>query len=257
MLFRSEAMVPALRERARQTESDRRVPAATTAQARAAGLFRLMQPARFGGYEYGFAPFIEINRITGRGCGSSSWCLSIAIVHQWLLALFPEQAQVDVWGENPDAIMAASYAPAGKLRTVDGGWMASGRWSWMSNIDNVEWAVLGCMAPASDGGKPAAAFILVPRAHYRILDDWDTVGLAGTGSKTIEIDGEAFVPSHRYLSFADALGGTAPGARINTNPMYRLPFLSCVPLCVATPAIGIVEGALGTFIDWKIGRAHV
>src|SRR6185503_1841615 len=106
----TEALVPELRERARQTELDRRVSADITERARKAGLFKLMQPARYGGYEYGFGPFIEVNRITGRGCGATSWCLSLAIVHQWLLALFPQQAQDEVWADDPDAITAESYA---------------------------------------------------------------------------------------------------------------------------------------------------
>jgi alkylation response protein AidB-like acyl-CoA dehydrogenase len=250
----AHGLAPLLRERARQTELERRVSAEVTQRALDAGLFRLMQPARFGGYEYGFGPFTEVNRITGRACGSSSWCLSIAMVHQWLLALFPDAAQQDVWGQDPGAIMAASYAPAGRLRSVEGGWMATGQWSWMSNIDNVEWAVLGCMAPSAEGGKSVGGFILVPSTGYRIIDDWHAVGLSGTGSKSIELS-EQFVPAHRYLTFADTNGGNAPGTRVNANPVYRLPFLSCVPLCLATPALGIAEGALEEFIAWASGRS--
>ncbi len=255
ILASAEELVPALRERARQTELDRRVSDGMTDRARQAGLFRLMQPARYGGYEYGFGPFTEVNRITGRGCGSSSWCFSLGMVHQWLLALFPAEAQEDVWGEDPDAMTAVSYAPAGTLRACPGGWMASGKWSWLSNVDNAQWAILGCLMPPDDGGKPVGGFIVVPRSGYRIVDDWHSVGLAGTGSKSIEMLGEQFVPAHRRLTFAEASGGNAPGTRVNTNPLYRVPFLASVPLCLATPALGIVEGALDQFIEWTSARS--
>jgi alkylation response protein AidB-like acyl-CoA dehydrogenase len=251
----AEELVPALRERARQTELDRRVSDEMTERARKAGLFRLMQPARYGGYEYGFGPFTEVNRITGWGCGSSSWCFSLGMVHQWLLALFPHQAQEDVWADDPDAMTAVSYAPAGSLRACPGGWMASGKWSWLSNVDNAQWVILGCFLPAEDGGKPTGGFILAPRADYRIVDDWHAVGLAGTGSKSIEMLGEQFVPAHRHLTFAQASGGAAPGTQVNPNPLYRVPFLASVPLCLATPALGIVEGALDQFIDWTSARS--
>lgn len=251
---RARALVPTLRSRARQCELDRRMSDEVNAMARAADLYRLMQPARYGGYEYGFVPFIEINRITGRGCGSSSWCISLGMVHQWLIGLFPEQAQDDVWGENRDAIAAVSYAPAGKLRPVPGGWMASGQWSWLSNLDNAQWTILGCMLPEADGAKAVGGFILVPRSAGHIVDDWFAVGLAGTGSKSFEIDGEAFIPQHRHITFAQASGGRAPGTEINTNPLYRVPFLACVPLCLCTPGLGIVEGAIDEYVDSIRGR---
>ena len=66
-------MVPLLREQARQTELDRRVSPQTTDMFREAGFFKLMQPARFGGYEYGFTAFIEVISELGRGCASSAW----------------------------------------------------------------------------------------------------------------------------------------------------------------------------------------
>jgi alkylation response protein AidB-like acyl-CoA dehydrogenase len=251
----AEALVPTLRERARQTELDRRVSDATTDLARKAGLFKLMQPARYGGYEYGFGPFTEVNRITGRGCGSTSWCFSLGMVHQWLLALFPHEAQEDVWRDDRDAMTAVSYAPAGTLRVCEGGWMATGKWSWLSNVDNAQWVILGCFLPAVGGDKPTGGFILVPQAAYTIVDDWHAVGLAGTGSKSIELIGEQFVPAHRHLTFAQASGGAAPGTRVNTNPIFRVPFLASVPLCLATPALGIVEGALEQFVDWVSGRS--
>jgi len=254
LLDAARELVPLLAARARQTESERRVAPDVVARFREAGLFRLMQPARFGGYEYGFREFIEVNRVTGRGCGSTSWCLSLGMVHQWLIGLFPLEAQADVWAKSRDAICAVSYAPSGTLRTAAGGWMASGTWSWLSNVDNSEWYILGAQVPAADGGRAEAGFVLVPAEDCDIVDDWHAVGLQGTGSKSIRIRGEAFVPAHRMLSFAAASSGTAPGTAVNPNPGFRIPFLATVPLCLATPAIGIVEGAIDSFVEWVGAR---
>ena len=244
------ALLPRIRALARTTEQDRRVSAETFAALRDTGMFKLMQPARFGGYEYGFGEFVEMNRTLGTACGSTAWCGALGMVHQWLLALFADQAQHDVWDTNPDATCAVSYAPSGSLKAVAGGYRVSGRWSWLSNVDNADWIMLGALLPSGTGGAPQAGFILVPKGDYQIIDDWFSVGLQGTGSKSIEIAAETLVPEHRTLTFKDAGSGAAPGTVLNRNLHYRIPFLAAVPLCLATPTLGIVEGALNEFVDW-------
>lgn len=250
------AIAPELRRRAQHTEDERRVAAEVIAACRDAGLFKLMQPARFGGYEYGFSEFIELNRITGRACASSSWCISLGMVHGWFIGLFPLEAQEEVWRDDPGAIAAVSYAPAGKTRAVPGGWMLSGKWSWLSNVDNSSWYMIGTLFPPDqEGGKPVPGFALIPASAARIVDDWHAVGLKGTGSKSIEIADEVFLPAHRRLTFAHASSGAAPGTAVNTNPLYRVPFLACVPLCLCTPGLGAAEGALHDYVEWASGRS--
>src|SRR5437016_14008658 len=102
LLRRARALIPALRPRARSVEEARRVSAETTGMLRDADLFRLMQPARFGGFEYGFTELIDIVFEIGRGCGSTAWCYGLGAVHQGLIAPVPLQAQEGVWGPDPN-----------------------------------------------------------------------------------------------------------------------------------------------------------
>jgi alkylation response protein AidB-like acyl-CoA dehydrogenase len=255
LLARAEAIVPEVRARAQRTEDERRASAEIIARFREAGIFQLMQPARFGGCEYGFSELIEMNRVTGRACASTSWCVSLGMVHQWFIGLFPLEAQEEVWRDDRDAIAAVSYAPVGKVRAVPGGWMISGKWSWLSNVDNSSWYMLGTIfPPEQDGGKPVPGFALVPASCARVVDDWHAVGLKGTGSKSVEIADEVFLPAHRRLTFAQASSSAAPGTAVNTNPLYRIPFLACVPLCLTTPALGAAEGALHDYVEWAGSR---
>lgn len=247
---RAQSLAPILRARAEDTERNRRVPRETIDAVREAGLFNLMKPARFGGFEYGFSELVEINFELARGCGSSAWCVSLGIVHQWLLALFPIEAQEDVWA-NPDAILSGSYAPAGKTRAAEGGYMISGKWSFTSNCDNTEWYLLGVTFPQEkEGVRADAGFVIVPREQTSIEDDWHTVGLSGTGSKSVVIMEEVFVPAHRRITFAQASSNNPPGAQFNTNPLYKIPLLAGLPVCICTPALGMVQGALDDFVDW-------
>jgi len=238
-----------LKENARRTEAERRVSEHTTSLFREAGFFRLMQPSRFGGYEYGFTPFIDIISELARGCPSSSWGCSLGMVHQWLLGTCPLQAQEDVWGENPDAILCGSYAPVTDAQKVDGGYLVSGKWHWSSNIDNSSWAFIGVFFPPDDEiPEKHAGFLLVPRSDWEIDDDWFTAGQAGTGSKTVWIEKPVFVPAYRKLTFAQASSNNPPGSLTNDNPVYRIPFLSAVPVCLVAPILGAAQGAIDEFM---------
>lgn len=251
---RARSLIPLLRERAQSVEQARRVPDETTQMLREADLFRLMQPPRFGGYGYGFSELIEMVFEIGRGCGSSAWCYGLGAVHQWLLATFPIKAQEDVWNDNPHALLCGSYTPACNAVRKGAGFEISGRWRFASNCDNCEWALVGVTFPAEGAAKPKPGFLILPRQDYEILDDWFTVGLAGTGSKSIVVKDPVFVPEHRMLTFEQASSNNPPGAATHASAIYRIPFLAAVPVCIVTPALGMVQGALDEFIEFVVPR---
>jgi resorcinol 4-hydroxylase (FADH2) len=242
-------LVPLLKERAQSTEVARRVSVETTDAFRQAGFFRLMQPARYGGFEYGFTAFIDVISELGRGCTSSAWCCAIGTIHQWLIAGFPEEAQDDVWKGNPHAFACVSYAPTGTAESVDGGYLLQGRWQFVSNVDNSDWVILGAQLPAVDKGAPGeAAFLLVPKSDWVVEDNWHVAGQAGTGSKTVVLEKPTFVPDHRKVLVAQLASGSAPGTEINTNRIYRVPMLSALPVCLVTPLLGTALGAVEEFV---------
>ena len=246
----ADSLVPLLRERAQATEQACRVSAETIQAVREAGIFKLMQPARYGGYEFGFTAFIDVISELGRGCTSSAWCCAIGSIHQWMIAGFPQQAQDDVWKSNPDAFACVSYAPTGTTQVVDGGYLINGRWQFVSNADNSQWIIVGALLPGPDkGAPPEPGFLLVPRSDWAIEDNWHVAGQAGTGSKTISIEKPTFVPAHRKIMIAQAASGTTPGADINTNRIYRVPMLSALPVCLVSPLLGTALGAVEEFIN--------
>ena len=253
LLARAQAISTVVRARAAETEANRRVGDDVGQLIREADLYRILQPRAHGGFEYGFDVLVEVNAMIGRGCGSSAWVFSLGNIHQWLAAQLPLVAQDEFWAK-PGAIAAGSYPPAGKTVAVDGGYTTSGAWSFTSGCDSAQWYFLGTIAPpAEDGGAPKPIFMLVPRDDVRIEDTWHTMGLAGTGSKTIAGE-EIFVPAHRTLAVADLIAGKCPGTLINTAPLYRQSMLSVFPSALISPILGMAEGALADFVDMVRGR---
>jgi 3-hydroxy-9,10-secoandrosta-1,3,5(10)-triene-9,17-dione monooxygenase len=249
-------LLPGIAARADQAEADRRIPAETIAELKEAGVFRMLQPKRWGGLEATPVEFYEVIRTLAATCGSTGWVSSVIGVHPWQLALFPDQAQQDVWGEDNGTLVSSSYAPTGKLTVVDGGFQLSGRWSFSSGCDHCTWVLLGAMQMGDDG-KPVDMFtILVPRADYEIEDVWDVVGLRATGSNDIVVK-DAFIPAHHALSFRDVGALNCPGQAENTAPLYKLPFGTVFAYTITTPIIGIATGAYEAHVERMKERTRI
>jgi len=245
LLTRARAIAALARERAQQTEADRRVGDDMIERMRQADLFRIMQPRSYGGFEYGFDVFAQVVAAIAGGCGSTGWVYGLLASHQWLIACFPKAAQDEVW-QDRTALAAGTYAPVGQAVAVDGGYRLSGVGSFCSGCDNAQWQLLGGMIPQPDAAA-TPGFFLLRSADCVIDDNWHTMGLAGTGSKNI-VARDVFVPAHRTLAFAELTDATAPGMRANPNPLYRQSFLAVLPITIVSPVLGMAEGALADFL---------
>ncbi|MFM1815290.1 MAG: hypothetical protein RLZ98_1985 [Pseudomonadota bacterium] len=257
LIERAREVAKLARREADRAERERKVSSEVFAAAREAQFFRLLQPERFGGFEYDFGIIVRIALEVGQGCASSAWVLDLAMMHQWLVANFPLAAQEDVWGSEADAVAFGSYSPACAAMPVDGGWRISGCWPFASGCDHGQWALLGARFETADNkGPPAIGFVLVPNTDYSIKDDWFTNALAGTGSKSITCN-DVFVPAHRRLMLEDAKAGRSPGAHDLDRPLYRLAMFSVIPTAIAGPALGALKGALGDYVDMASARKTI
>ena len=93
LLARARTIAEFARERAQQTETERRVGDDMIERMRQADLFRVMQPRLYGGFEYGFDVFAQITAAIASGCGSTGWVYALLASHQWLIACFSKAAQ--------------------------------------------------------------------------------------------------------------------------------------------------------------------
>ena len=248
-------LLPVLRERAQEAEDARNVPGESVKAIEETGFFRLLQPVRFGGMEAEPLTFLSAVRLIASACGSTGWVASVLGVHPWQLALFPPAAQDEVWAGDPATRMSSSYAPTGRAEAVDGGHRLTGRWSFSSGCDHATWVLLGAIVPEGDGRSADFRTFLLPASDYVIDDVWDTVGLRGTGSNDIVVDG-AFVPEHRSLSFVDVFRCRCPGHEVNTAPLYRLPYGSLFSYSITTPIIGMATGAYDAHVAYQRERVR-
>lgn len=236
----SADFVGRLAERAAEAEQLRRLPSATIADYRESGLARLLLPARYGGRQAEFPEILDVVRRMAHGCASSAWTLGFYTLHNWMLALFGEQAQDEVFADGP-VLCPAPLAPTGRGIPVDGGVRLTGRWSWATGVMDGDWVLVGAICgPDQPDRAPYPALVLLPAADIRVEDVWHTAGMCATGSNDVVVD-DVWVPGHRLVTVADIYSGTAPGAALHDAAVYRWPMVPALALTAAMPALGSAE----------------
>ena len=234
-----------MQERTVQAEESRKVPDQNIKELGAAGLFRVFQPARFGGAELSMADVLPMITHTARACPSTAWVMAVLQIHAWLLGLGPYEAQEEVLGDDPETLVCGVLQPKATANEVEGGYeLGEAIWPYSSGCDFASWVHVGGLVQNEDGPPDARVFLL-PKKDYEIIDDWHVIGLRGTGSKSLSIKG-VFVPEHRTFSFADAIAGKLGKGR---TPLYQSAMLPMLCLNVTAPALGAAQTAIEVFIE--------
>jgi 3-hydroxy-9,10-secoandrosta-1,3,5(10)-triene-9,17-dione monooxygenase len=246
---RARALVPALRERAAAAEAARTLPAETIADLNASGLLRTLQPRRWGGMEFDFVAYVDFPAELSRGCASTAWNFANLQIHHWMLALYDERAQQEVWGANPDALIASGIAfPQGQGRKAEGGFVVSGRWNFSSCSNIADWNMLA--VTVKDGERVVDhRMCLLHKSQYEVIDDWKVLGMRSTGSMTV-VAKDVFVPEYKALCMYEVRGGdTFPGARTNKGAAYRVAANPLLGHGIGACAVGNAQAALELSID--------
>jgi alkylation response protein AidB-like acyl-CoA dehydrogenase len=248
LLHKARTLAPVLRERAAATNQARRIPEEAIGDFWDAGLWYLLKPRKFGGPEIRPDVAFTVANELARGDGSAGWVWAVFTIHDFLVALWPEEFQHEYWAKN--TLSASSFAPTGKATPASGGYRVSGKWSFCSGVDNADWLLLGTFFGPPSGGSPVPdiRYVMIPKREAKVIDDWFVFGLKGTGSKGLVVD-DAFVPNHRILGLAEMLQGTTPGSRVHDSPLYRASVWGIIPFTISSPANGMARGGLDAFIE--------
>jgi 3-hydroxy-9,10-secoandrosta-1,3,5(10)-triene-9,17-dione monooxygenase len=243
LLGRAAQLLPVLRERAGRTEQLRQIPPETVKDLVSSGLVRIGTPGRYGGHGVDIDTGHAVAWELGRACGSTAWCCSLWIVHNWWVGHFPGQAQDEFFASGPDTLSSTCLNPMnGKAAAVRGGFRVSGRWSFSSGCDASSWAMV-----AVPGATPGSLlWLLLPRGDYAIVDTWFASGMRGTGSNDIVVR-EAFVPAHRAVDPDRAGDQDRTGWELHQRPSYRVPLRLLTGWDLAAPLVGIAQGAVDEF----------
>jgi len=250
MLRRAEAMLPMLRERQTECEALGQLPDDTNQQFIQAGFYRILQPRRFGGYEFDLPDFLRIMMAVARGCSESGWVLALTSGHTVLAALLSEEAQREAFGATGEFRAPGVGMPAGTGVRVEGGYRVKGAWDYASGCDLATHFFGSSMVIDPESNAPLGnSWFLFDRDQYRIVDNWNVIGMQGTGSRRVVID-ETFVPDRRALWFLNAQWQAVrdhAGHAVHPNPLYHGWVSPLLISEVAAVSVGAARGALDIY----------
>jgi len=244
LLGEVRALIPMIAAQAADAARERRVSPAVVAALQQAGVFRVLQPKRWGGFELSPLLLYELEMAVGEGDMSAAWVVGVLGVIPWAVALFDDRAGEEVWGRDDSALICCALRRSGKAVPVDGGYRLSGQWRYASGCAHAAWALLG---GGTSGTPDGDHLMLVPRRDFTILDTWHVAGLKATGSNDIVIK-DAFIPAYRAHRMVDLFDCKGPGQEVNRAALYRMPFGLVFAGGVSNAAVGALQGMLDRIV---------
>jgi alkylation response protein AidB-like acyl-CoA dehydrogenase len=244
-------LVPVLRVHAGWAEENRRLHPEVVEALTGSGIVRMRVPVRYGGFESDMGTVVAVLAELARGDGSASWTASVWAVSAWMVGLFPEAVQDEVFAD-PAVRVSGILSPTAVATPVPGGVVVSGKWSFNTGSQQSMWNTNAAILLA-EGRDPEPVMVAIPLTDLRVVDDWHTAGLRGSGSVSTVAEG-VFVPAGRVLPMGPVLGG-APAPGVNAaSPVWRAPFMPTACTTVCGTALGLAKAAKEVFFDRLPGR---
>ena len=249
IIERLVALRPWLRSMQFEAERQRRVPQETVERLYATGVYGVTTPERFGGASFSSHELFRIYEALGRGCGATTWTLWASTGGNQWSAAFPDEVVVPIYaspwvGNRTCAVGGSVRRLTGTARPTEGGWLVKGAWPFGTGSVHASHAFLAVFTDPVDDTK--VGMVLLPKEAYVVRDDWDVMGLAGTGSRTIVVEDEVFVPANHY-STPELLMGRL--ARLKQSGLGLRPGGLARSVVVGSGnAVGMAEHALELFL---------
>lgn len=241
-------LAPTLTTRVDEIESGKRLPLDLVAQLKSAGLFRLFVPGSHRGEDLDLLSGLEVLEALARVDGSTGWTVMLGSESPHLLSLLPRPLFDKVYAQGPDVIVGGAFNVQGQAEQVDGGWRVTGRWAFSSGCQHADYLFANCVLmkdgkplPGPMEGMPAVRGMLFPANEVRILDNWNVLGLRGTGSHDLALEA-AFCPAERTFDIFQGVSNVP-------SPNFVSPVLHC-GIHMGAVAVGIAQGALEDTVQW-------
>ena len=243
-------LAPVLAERAPKFDEGDHFVADNYALLKEAGLVQAGVPLELGGGGAGIAELCEMLRIMARSCGSTALAFAMH-THQVAIPAWRWRYQ-NVAAVEPllkrvatDKIILLSsggsdwIGGSGKAEKVEGGYRITARKVFTSGAAAGDILMTGAIFRDEDGTEKVIHFGVPMRApEVTVMDNWRTLGMRGTGSNDVVIDG-LFIPD-AGVSFSRVAG--------QWHPVFQIIATVAFPL-IYSVYLGVAESARDIAMD--------
>jgi 3-hydroxy-9,10-secoandrosta-1,3,5(10)-triene-9,17-dione monooxygenase len=244
------ALVPTLRSRAAETDTLSKLPDTTLADFEQAQLFEMAVPQLYGGLQSSLETSLDVLIEIGRGDGAAAWTLGMMSTATWMAAaLYPKHVTDQVFAKGGDFRTASSLAlrTAHTKRSAGGYVIEDGLWMYGTGVYHSYWMHLA-IPVVDDAGRPAGlGLALVPTSDVITLDDWDAIGLRGSGSTSVAVK-DLFVPDERVSLMSRNLRDDYTSTHLRNERIYTMPLIPLLATRLVCPMLGMARAALELFM---------
>jgi 3-hydroxy-9,10-secoandrosta-1,3,5(10)-triene-9,17-dione monooxygenase len=251
LVRRASELIPLIREKAQWMDENRQLHQEVIEALTDSGILKMRVPTRYGGYESDMRTVVDVISELGRGDGSTAWTVSVWAISAWMVGLFPDEVQDEVFA-NPNVRISGILSPGAVAAPTDGGYILNGKWSFNSGVQQSTWNTNAAVIPGPDGAfEPVMTLLRV--SDLTVIDDWDTSGLRASGSVTT-IAENLFVPSEHVLPMGPVLQGQHRSKLNADSPVYKAPFMPTACSTISAPGLGLAMAAKDAFFERLPGR---
>ncbi|MFG6118001.1 acyl-CoA dehydrogenase family protein [Thalassobacillus sp. B23F22_16] len=245
-------------QHALQADIDAKLPDVVIEKIKEAGFHKLLRPKAYGGQEVDYYTFGDIIRTIANYSVPASWLTYFAIIHETWPAFLPEQGREELY--NSGSLMADVFAPVGKVTDdPDGkGYRISGHWNFCSGVLWCDWIALGAVHKMRDADEPELSLFIVHKKDTEIIENWDAIGLRGTGSNAVKVEDVYVEPSSVFPLSRVVKGATAPDGNYEEDyQIFNVPYLAFFLSGFPQVAIGGLERLVQNFKEKTKGRVRI
>jgi alkylation response protein AidB-like acyl-CoA dehydrogenase len=250
LVERVRAITPLIASTSFAAEAQRRPLDEVIEALKATGVFRSFVPARYGGYEIDMSTYVDIGLAVAHADPSMGWVTTFYMEHNWLLTLFAEELQDEIFRAQPFVLAPGTVNPSGHAVPLDdGAYTLTGHWQFATGICHADWVLLSGKVDGDETG--AARQFLVTVDDVIVKDTWYVDGMVATGSHDVAAT-DVMVPARRV--------SLAPPPHLLARPgapyLLRIPILPFLSLTAAIPAVGAATRALELFEELVFDRVQ-
>jgi 3-hydroxy-9,10-secoandrosta-1,3,5(10)-triene-9,17-dione monooxygenase len=244
------SLISTLRSRRSETDALARLPDATVADLEKAHLFDMLVPKMYGGRQCSLRTFMDVVVELGRGDGSAAWTVALLSASTWMAAtLYPKHVVDEIFSGRNFRTAGVLVPRKVKTKRVDDGVLIEeGSWNFNSGVYHAQWDILSIPIFDESGQFVDSGSALIPTSEVTLLHDWDSIGLRGSGSTSIEVK-DIFVPNERIALLSKTLLEDYASTHLRDEPLYRLALVPFLATKLVFPGLGITKAALELFLE--------
>jgi alkylation response protein AidB-like acyl-CoA dehydrogenase len=255
LIGRARELIPLLDRHGDRIEREQRIPDEVLDALHDARLFRLLIPRSCDGEEVEPAIHFQVLEAIAQGDASVAWCMGQGSGVSMTAAYVKPDVARAVFGDRRAVAACGPNNPKAPAIACDGGYRLTGEWGFASGSPHATWLLGHATACEPDGtprrgpdGKlPELLSLIFPKSSAAMNDDWNVMGLKGTGSVSYSVR-DLFVPADfTFTRETDA-------DRREQGPLYRFSMFNMFGIGFSGTALGIARRALDDFIKLAITK---